>query len=840
MARDEHSLPYEIRDDGSILFHLRDEVKLIMRWSTSTKVIVELFRGMDLMPPDTGNLNSSNFREKLARNARLFFAKGDKDTVPNILADLGMVALAMSSPAGSAKENADRDQKEPTLWDILAKGDDPFTLAVKYCKEAGTYFHNAEQEAYGTVSVPGEAGHQETYRLSSRRFALWLRREFYRREKERREKTKGMSDTDQEKDVVFPSRAAQEIAGHMEAIAIFEGHEEEIFTRVAARDGMIYVDLCDAAWRTVEISTDGWRVLASEDTPVRFVRGRGMLALPEPVEGVAEEALATFRELLNLGTGDIGERNWRLLLAWLAQAFMPVGPYPVLTILGPQGSAKSTVERILRNIVDPNSVALRSAPRDEHNLYIDAKASWVIALDNMSSLSPWLSDALCRLATGGGFSTRQLYEDLDQILFDAMRPVILNGIGDVVTRPDLLDRALMISLAPIPKARRKLERTLEADVEAIKPGILAALFDAISEGLSAQDELTLDELPRMADFARWGVATEQALGGEEGSFMDAYMGSQDEATETAIEAWAPGAAFVEFAKLHVGFERAWEGSATDLLAEINKSVEDDALKRSKAWPKTPSHLAEALNRLTPALLEIGVHVERPARSRREGRKIRIFYVEPPRKGPSPSTPPSPEGVFGDTYAESDGDGGGEGGVGGGDGASSEGRHHEDPIGTPDPPGGDTGDGGDAASQTPPGKNNSHGGVVHITDVEDQPKDAYVYIGRSKRYGGPHYFHNPARVEDVGREGALELFEDHLYGNLLPTEEGQREIEKVEAQVRSGKPLACHCAGKEGAPSVLTAEAPIFCHGQILLQAMNGKLDDEGVQGVPLLDDEEEL
>jgi hypothetical protein len=250
----------------------------------------------------------------------------------------------------------------------------------------------------------------------------------------------------------------------------------------------------------------------------------------------------------------------------------------------------------------------------------------------------------------------------------------------------------------------------------------------------------------MADFARWGVATEQALGGEEGSFMDAYMGSQDEATETAIEAWAPGAAFVEFAKLHVGFERAWEGSATDLLAEINKSVEDDALKRSKAWPKTPSHLAEALNRLTPALLEIGVHVERPARSRREGRKIRIFYVEPPRKGPSPSSPPSPEGVFGDTYAESDGDGGGEGGVGGGDGASY----------------------------------------------------------------------------------------------LLPTEEGQREIEKVEAQVRSGKPLACHCAGKEGAPSVLTAEAPIFCHGQILLQAMNGKLDDEGVQGVPLLDDEEEL
>jgi hypothetical protein len=623
-------LPYEIRPDGSILFSVRDEVKVLLRHSTATKVVVEIWRGTDLMPPDTGNINSSSFRERLAKDAKAFFARKDKDTVPNILADLGMVALAMSSPAG--KEDDESDKDEPTLWDILTK-DNPFALMIKYAKEAGEYFHTAEQEAYATVEVA--AGHVETYPINSRRFLLWLRREFFRREKERKGNTKGMSDHTDD-DPVFSSRAAQEVAGHFEALAIFEGHEEEVFTRVAGREGMIYVDLCDAAWRVVEISVDGWRVLSAADAPVRFVRSRGMLPLPEPsgAEGTAvtKVTLDSLRSVLNISEDDIGERNWRLILAWLAQAFVPSGPYPVLTLLGPQGSAKSTAQRILRNIVDPSSVPLRSAPRDEHNLYIDARSGWVISLDNMSGLPKWLSDALCRLATGGGFSTRQLYTDQDQILFEAMRPIIVNGIGDVVTRPDLLDRSLIISLGSIPRERRTEERDLEAEVEAIKPAILAALFDAVAEGLRLQADLRFDELPRMADFARWAVATEVALGAEPGDFMDAYLGSQEEATETAIESWAPGAAFLEFAKLYVGADRAWVGSPTELWEELNDSVDDNILKRSRDWPKTPAVLTEHLNRLVQPLLELGVHVERPPGSRREGRRVKIFYQEAPAKG----------------------------------------------------------------------------------------------------------------------------------------------------------------------------------------------------------------
>jgi hypothetical protein len=609
------SLPYERHGDG-FLFSLRDNVKMHVKFSSARKVTVELWRGEQLMAPDTGDLNSTNFRKKLAGEAKVAFAVDGKDTVPNILEDIGNVALAMNQTI----EDEDDENKGKTLWDLLHK-DSPMERMIKYAKEAGEYFHNSEMEAYGTVKVV--AGHEETYPLNSRRFQLWLRREFWRREKMRlreEEKTK-----DQEP-IIFPTRALADVVAHFESIALFEGREEEVATRVASKNGMVYVDLADEAWRAVEISVDGWRVISSTDVPVRFVRSKGMLLLPEPVDGGPGD-LEILRGLLNIGDSEIGERNWRLVCAWLVQAFSPTGPYPVLTVLGPQGSAKSTAQKILRNIVDPSSVPLRSAPRDEHNLYIDASSGWVIALDNMGSLPGWLSDALCRLATGGGFSTRRLYTDQDQILFSALRPTAVNGIGDVIARPDLLDRALIINLPPIPREARKLERVLEAEVEQIKPQVLGALFSAVSAGLIERDSVVLESKPRMADFAVWGVATEEALGGASGSFMAAYSASQDEAVETALESWPVAEVVCRFAANYQGEENAWAGTPTELLHNLNDMVEDNVLKQSKDWPKQPNKLTEQLNRLESSLVEVGVYVVRGG-SHKGGRKLRVFYGEP--------------------------------------------------------------------------------------------------------------------------------------------------------------------------------------------------------------------
>jgi len=185
------------------------------------------------------------------------------------------------------------------------------------------------------------------------------------------------------------------------------------------------------------------------------------------------------------------------MLSWIIAAMRPSGPYPILEIKGSQGSAKSTCQKILRALIDPSDSPLRTQPRDERDLMISAKHSHLLGFDNLSSISDWLSDGLCRLATGGGLATRQLYTDDTQMIFYASRPVFLNGISDLVTRGDLLDRTVCLRLPPIPKEARRPEKELWTKFMAARPRILGALLDTVSSALRNVDSVRLPNLPRM-------------------------------------------------------------------------------------------------------------------------------------------------------------------------------------------------------------------------------------------------------------------------------------------------------------------------------------------------------
>src|SRR5262249_19283903 len=155
----------------------------------------------------------------------------------------------------------------------------------------------------------------------------------------------------------------------------------------------------------------------------------------------------------------------------------------VLCLSGEQGAGKTTQARALRLLVDPNTAPVRAEPREARDLAIAANNGWVVGLDNVSYLPPWLSDAMCRLASGGGFSTRTLYENEEETIFSGQRPILLNGIEEVATRPDLLDRALLICLPTIPEEKRRTEEDYWSKFEKSLPRILGALLDAVSAGL---------------------------------------------------------------------------------------------------------------------------------------------------------------------------------------------------------------------------------------------------------------------------------------------------------------------------------------------------------------------
>jgi hypothetical protein len=424
---------------------------------------------------------------------------------------------------GNGKEEKAEQDKIETQAQQLAK----------IATAEGGLFHTADKTGYADLIIKG---HRETWRIRSNDFRNWLTREFYKR------------------DGKVPNAAAMEGALRLiEAQAHFDGEERQVFTRIGSHDDKLYLDLADPGWNAIEIDADGWRLV--NEPRVRFRRAGGMLTLPIPERGGDIEALRPF---LNVKSDD----DFVLAVAWVLAALRDCGPYPVLALTGVHGAAKSSFGRMLRGLVDPNSTDLAGLPRNDEDLYIACNNSHIQAFDNVSGLPNWLSDTLCRLATGGGFRVRQLYTNLEEVIFAACRPIPLNGIEDFITRPDLADRSIFLALAEITEKKRKEEAKLFAEFERARPKILGALLTAVSRGIRELPTVKLERLPRMADLAKWVVACEPAIW-PSGTFMRAYDANRAEAVETVIEADPVATALLAFMATKTGMVRhrhrpAWQ------------------------------------------------------------------------------------------------------------------------------------------------------------------------------------------------------------------------------------------------------------------------------------------
>jgi hypothetical protein len=420
-------------------------------------------------------------------------------------------------------------------------------------------------------------------------------------------------------------QALADAAAVLEGRAQYGGGEEfEARVRVAGRGGRVFLDLADAGWHAVEVAPAGWRVV--RDPPVKFRRPRGMPPLPHPARGGPVDEP---RPLLNVAADD----DWRVLVAWLVGALRPAGPYPLLCLLGEQGSAKSTTARLLRGLIDPYKAQSRAAPANEGDLMIAAGNGHVLSYDNLSAVKGWLSDALRRPSTGGGYTTRALYTDGDEVILDAVRPVILNGITDVVTRPDLLQRAVVVRHPGIGKARRRTEQEVNDDFAGVRPRVLGALLDAVAGALGAYPGTRLRPLPRMADFARFVTAAGGALGWPAGAFMRAYEANLDEGHEVALE----DAAAVPYLRRLLRDKVRWRGSAPELL-QVLSGMAGEQVTKGPDWPRRHNKLAGDLRRLAPSRRGVGVGVA----FEREpgGERRRYVRLDPPDHGGPQERPPA--------------------------------------------------------------------------------------------------------------------------------------------------------------------------------------------------------
>jgi hypothetical protein len=471
--------------------------------------------------------------------------------------------------------------------------------------QSAKLFHSPDGSGFADLDING---HRETWPIRSKGFRRWITRRFF-------EETDGAAN----------SEALQSALNVIEAKAHFDAPERTVHIRVGGLDERLYLDLCDEGWRAVEIDATGWRVIDSP--PVRFRRAAGMKPLPDPV---ASGSVTRLRSFLNVKS----DADFVLVISWALAVLRNCGPYPVMVVSGEQGSAKSTFFSILRALLDPNVAPLRALPREERDLFIAASNGHVLAFDNVSGLPAWISDTFCRLATGGGFAVRQLYTDQDEVLFDATRPVMLNGIEEIVTRPDLADRGLFLTLEPIPEDKRRPEQKMWAAFEAERPCILGALLTAVVEGLKRLPEMRLEKLPRMADFALWASACETALW-PAGTFWSAYCGNRDEAVQGVIDA-DPIATAV---RTLIATRTVWTGTASDLLGTLAELIGERASK-SKTWPDNPRALAGRLRRAATFLRKIGIEIAFKKEGRARTRIIEVTACSPSTTPENPGLQPS--------------------------------------------------------------------------------------------------------------------------------------------------------------------------------------------------------
>jgi hypothetical protein len=454
-------------------------------------------------------------------------------------------------------------------------------------------FHDRQGEAF--ISMPQPGGGMRHYRLASSESERLIRLRYYRA------RGKSLSDLQ-----------LREAMGLLAAKAHFDGPEHETHVRVGGDHEAVYIDLASDGDQMVKIKPGSWEM--TTECPVRFVRPSGLQPLPEPTRDGELEQLPW---LLGLKP-----RTWQRLLAFMINALHPTGPYMCLLVDGEQGSGKSLLSSLVKRLIDPNAVQKLRLPRGEHDLMIQAAQNRLLVFDNASSLKHDISDALCSLATGSGFSTRQYYTDNESRTFTSCRPFIINGIGGFANKPDLMDRAISLSLPAMADARRKTEREIISAFEAYLPGLLGCLFDLIAGALANLPTTQTPKGLRMADAAKWIAAAEPAAGLHPGTLADSLVEGQ----EQLMGDWALGQPLV-LALQRVVRDRAFVGTMGELL----KKLSDDLDLPDRFRPSTPSFLSSQLTRLRPGAMKAGLFIELQPRTR-EGRLVHIWKEGQPAPG----------------------------------------------------------------------------------------------------------------------------------------------------------------------------------------------------------------
>jgi hypothetical protein len=491
------------------------------------------------------------------------------------------------APKGTSADKLDKkhrtvDSRNQTelLTDILEDEVNEITL------------FNDGMDGYARMKI---GDHFETWPMRDRAFRQWLTKQFWT--------------------VTGKAPHKDGLSGAIslaEAKANFDGEKHDLHNRFASHGGAFWYDLRNEKWQLVKIFPDGWEVIDS--APILFKRYAHQLAQVQPQRG---GDVRLFLPYVNVSTPDIQ----LLMLVFIVSCFVPDIAHVILVIHGSQGSSKSMLSKLLRRIVDPSRLDVGHLhTRIEEVVQALAHHAFII-FDNVSYVSQEISDLLCKAVTGSGFTKRELYTNDEDIIYSFRRCIGINGINLVSTRPDLLERSLLVELERISPENRRSEEELLKAFEGDLPLILGGIFDTLARAMKIRQTIEVPSLPRMADFALWGCAIAEALGHTKEDFLRAYSRNIEQQKDTALSESPVAQAVLSFMQDKKEYSETPTIFYKELTSHAIYELQIDT--RVDSWPKAPNLLSRRLNEISVNLAGAGIGFRTTVDHER---KINIFWL----------------------------------------------------------------------------------------------------------------------------------------------------------------------------------------------------------------------
>ena len=372
--------------------------------------------------------------------------------------------------------------------------------------------------------------------------------------------------------------------------AIFEQEEKKLYVRVADKDSAFYYDMGNG--KVVKTTTKGWELT---EAPILFRRHKHQQIQVMPKKGGNPWRLFDFINISNENDHEL------LILVLIISYFIPDIAHPIFHLHGTQGSGKTTLFKITKIICDPSSAGVLISPTNRDQLIQVLSHHYVCLFDNMSYIKQDMSDILCMASTGGGCSKRELFSNDEDFIYHFKHCIGINGIAQLIYKPDLMDRSILLHLNRITPEKRKEEVALWSSFDKALPGILGGIFDAISTAMAIYPKVRIDGLPRMADFAKWGYAIAEALGVRGERFLKAYHHNISQQNEEVIQ----GSTLAQAVLSLIEDEPRFEGTVKEAFRKLKENA-GNFPTTDNSFPKAPNKLKNALEKIRPNLTNCGI------------------------------------------------------------------------------------------------------------------------------------------------------------------------------------------------------------------------------------------